>query len=129
MSGLKTRKVAPMQLKAGKENMMKATYVQKGETLDYKNASEEKIEAGTIFSVGKRIGVAGCDILPGETGSIHVEGVFEVTKADKEEIEMGTVLYITESGLTKTEDANVCAGYAAAKSAASDATILVKINA
>lgn len=129
MNGQKTRKVAPVQLKAGKENIMKAAYVQKGGALDYKNASEEKIEAGTMLVVGSCVGVAGTDILPGEIGSIHVEGVFEVTKADKEEIKMGTVLYFTESGLTKTADANVCSGYAAADASASDTTVQVKINA
>lgn len=129
MSGQKTRKVAPVQLNAGKESTMKAAYVQKGGALDYKNASEEKIEAGTILVIGNRVGVAGTDILPGETGSIHVEGVFEMTKADKEEIKMGTILYFTESGLTKTADANVCAGYAAADASASAATVQVKINA
>lgn len=43
---------------------MKASYWQRGEALDYVNASETKIEAGTVLTIGKRIGIAGTDINP-----------------------------------------------------------------
>lgn len=49
-----------------------AAYVQRGEALDYKNGTEEMIPAGTVVLVGKRIGVAGCDIPAGAVGTIHV---------------------------------------------------------
>ena len=41
---------------------MKASYWQRGEALDYVNAAETKIEAGTVLTIGKRIGIAGTDI-------------------------------------------------------------------
>lgn len=60
--------------------MAKATYWQRGESLDYVNGTESKIAAGTILLVGDLVGVAGTDILPGATGSVEVEGVFIAPK-------------------------------------------------
>jgi predicted RecA/RadA family phage recombinase len=56
--------------------MATATYWQRGEALDYVNNTEAIIEANTVIVYGDRIAVTGCDIAPGELGSIHVEGVF-----------------------------------------------------
>ena len=72
--------------------MSKASYWQRGETLDYVNAGENVIEANTILVLGSRIGVAGTDILPGEKGTIHVTGVYEVPK-DGSEISGGARVY------------------------------------
>ena len=62
--------------------MAKATYWQRGETLDYPNASGSKIDANTIVVLKTgatgRIGVIGTDIPNGETGSVHVTGVYEM---------------------------------------------------
>ena len=44
---------------------MEARYIQKGESLDYLNTTDEKIKAGNVISLVTRIGVAGCDIAPG----------------------------------------------------------------
>ena len=44
---------------------MKAKYWHRGEALDYVNATENKIEAGDVLTMGSRIGVAGTDIEPG----------------------------------------------------------------
>lgn len=117
---------------------MKASYWQRGEALDYVNAAETKIEAGTVLTIGKRIGIAGTDINPGELGSVHVSGVYEFDKADKTEIKMGTEVYFTDAGITasattpgeeeKPGTDNVPAGYAAADSPADSTKIYVKIN-
>ena len=77
--------------------MSKAAYWQRGETLDYKNATDAKIEANTVISFGGHIGVAGTDILPGELGSLHVTGVFEMPKTAAGAVEMGTEVYLTET--------------------------------
>ena len=61
---------------------MKAKYRHKGESIDYKNRTETKIEAGDVLTMRGRIGVAGTDIAPGELGSVHVSGVYEFTKKD-----------------------------------------------
>lgn len=116
--------------------MSKAAFWQRGETLDYRNGTDTKIEANTVITFGSHIGVAGTDILPGELGSLHVTGVFEVPKTDTTAIEMGTEVYFDGAGITAaaTDGATTgpvaypLAGYAAQAAAASDTVILVKLG-
>lgn len=106
---------------------MKAAYWQRGEALDYKNNTAEVMEANTVIDLKTRICVAGTDIEPGNVGSVHVMGVFEIPKAEGEEIKMGTNVYFNGSAITKTADNNTPAGYAAQDAAGSAATVLVKL--
>lgn len=116
--------------------MSKAAFWQRGETLDYTNDTDTKIEANTVIAFGSRIGVAGTDILPGELGSLHVTGVFEMPKTDTEVIEMGTEVYFDGTGITAAagdeaemdSSAYPLAGYAAQAAAAADTVILVKLG-
>ncbi len=112
---------------------MKAAYWQRGESLDYRNNTGKKIEAGTVLVMGKRIAIAGADIPAGEMGAVHVSGVFEFEKADTTEITAGTEVYYCDDGITAAEkageDSNVPAGYAAANAEANSTKVLVKINA
>ncbi len=115
---------------------MKASYWQRGESLDFKNDTDELIEAGTIIALSGRIGVVGSDIFPDKLGSIHVTGVFEIAKTDaSEEIAMGAAVYFdgngitaSESGESEEETASTLAGWAAQASAANDETVYVKIG-
>ena len=100
--------------------MANATYYQRGEALDYTNAGSDKIAVGTVVKIGTRIGVAGDDIAPKATGTLHVSGVFE--------IKMGTTVYFDGTGITETEASNAVAGYAAEDAGASAGTIKVKIG-
>ena len=123
---------------------MKATYYQRGETLDYTPA--ENVENGAVVDLGTRIGVAAAPILAGEQGAVHMVGVFAMTKADGEAITQGAAVYYdaTEDAITTTSEATVAkqsddqedgattventpAGYAAASAATTDATVLVKL--
>jgi predicted RecA/RadA family phage recombinase len=106
---------------------MKATYWQRGETLEYVNNTASVIEANTIITLVSRIGVAGTDIAVGATGTVHVAGVFEVDKAASEAIPMGTLVYFNGSAITATATSNTPAGYAANEAVAADAKILVKL--
>ncbi len=111
---------------------MKGTYWQKGETLDYVNNTGETIEHGDVVKLEKRIGIAGDNILPSETGALHVTGVFAFKRADTEDIAMGKEVYLTDAGITvqaKNEDEteNIRAGYVAGPSKGD--TVYVKINA
>lgn len=117
--------------------MSKAAFWQRGETLDYRNDTDTKIEANTVISFGSHIGVAGTDILPGELGSLHVTGVFEIDKTAAGAIEMGTDVYFDGTGITDTADngktddtkkSYTPAGYAAQAATASDTVILVKLG-
>ena len=108
-----------------------ATYFQRGEAIDYPVASNgTALEAGEIIVVGTKIGVCGCDIAKGETGSVHVEGVFEMPKASGA-ITIGAAVYwdATNKNITTTSSSNTLAGYAVAAAGADDTTVLVKINA
>ncbi len=105
---------------------MTAKYWQKGEVLDY--TATDKAANGEVVSLGTRIGVAGEDIDAGETGHLHVVGVFEMAKATGA-ITMGAAVYYdtTEKNITATASGNVPAGYAAAPAASTDTTVLVKL--
>ena len=105
---------------------MKASFWQRGETLDYKNKTTDVIEANTVVDLKTRIGIAGTNINPGETGSIHVTGVFEIEKDTSTEVEIGELLYFDGSKLTKTSS-DTPAGYAAGNAKETDATVLVKL--
>lgn len=108
----------------------KATYWQRGETIDYKNETEEAIEAGTILELGDAIGVAGELIPAGGLGSAHIEGVFRIPKADGE-IALGKVVYLKKAdGKATTEkgEDGIRLGHSIAKAESSDAEVLVKIN-
>ena len=111
-----------------------AAYVQRGESLDYANATDEVIPHGAIVPIGTRIGVTGCTIPPGQTGSLHVVGVFRIAKTGSAAVDMGQTVYFDGTGITGTapsgEDAEtvIPVGYAAAPAAASDTEILVKLN-
>lgn len=107
--------------------MEKAIYVQKGESIEYKNETSQLIEQGTVIVVSDRIGIAGCDIAPKMIGSLHLTGVFKIHKKSQNEIAMGKKVYFDNEGITE-ESGNVVAGFAIKKAAASDTSILVKID-
>ena len=106
--------------------MAKATYFQRGESLDYKNKTDAVIDAGTIIDLGTRIGITGTHINPEETGSLHVCGVYEIPKTDETAITLGTAVYFDGTGITATEGSTP-AGYAAADAADADTVVLVKL--
>lgn len=108
--------------------MTKAAYWQRGESLDYKNSTNAVIEANTIIALSDRIGVAGTDINPGETGSLHVTGVYEIAKTGTKAIEQGAAVYWDGDGITDTATDNTKAGYAAQAATADDKTVYVKLQ-
>lgn len=115
--------------------MSKASYWQRGESLDYKNATETTIEANTVVKMAERIGIAGTDILPGAVGDLHMSGVFEFDKTSANAIPMGTSVYFDGTGITEAANdgegeptAYTPAGFAAADASAEDKKILVKIG-
>lgn len=106
---------------------MSATYLQRGESLDYKNTTSSTIEYGTIIAIGTRVGVAAADIPAGEVGAIDVEGVFEMPKA-ADEISMGDDLYYDSSAKNVTTTSKTAkAGYAIADAESDAATVYVKL--
>ena len=106
--------------------MSKAAYWQRGESLDYVNNGVAVIEANTIIDLSTRIGVVGTDINPGEKGSLHVTGVYEIKKTASGEIAMGAAVYFDGTGITTT-NSGTPAGYAAAAAEANAEVVLVKL--
>ena len=104
-------------------------YVQRGESLDYVNAGEAKIEAGEVVVIGTKIGIAAGDIEVGAKGALHVEGVFEMPLASGETVGIGAAVYWNGSAVTATAGSNTLAGYAAAAPPEGATKVLVKINA
>ena len=109
--------------------MASAVFWQRGEALDYLNSGSTTIEANTIVLYGSRIGVIGCDIAPGEVGSLHVAGVFRMPKTGTSAIAAGTDVYWDGDGITNASSGNTKAGFAAQAAEASATEILVGINA
>lgn len=118
--------------------MSKASYFQRGETLDFTNTGTETIEAGTVLTIGKKIGVAATLIKPGQLGTVDVVGVFYIPKTGTSAIGIGDPVYFDGSGITDAADngasgdskvAYTLAGYAAADASADATEVLVKINA
>ena len=117
--------------------MSKASYWQRGETLDYKNTGSSTIEANTVVELTGRVGIAGTDIAPGAEGDLHVCGVFEFDKTETNEIAFGQPVYFDKTGITdaanngETSGSKVAytpAGFAAKAAVAGDAKVLVKIG-
>lgn len=106
---------------------MKATYWQRGETLDYVNEGTKVIEAGEIIDFKTRIGIAAYSINPKEKGTVHMVGVYSIKKKDPTEIKMGAPVYFAEDGITATAGSNTLAGYAAETSPVKAPEILVKL--
>ena len=125
--------------------MASAAFWQRGESLDYKNTGDTKIAANTIMLDGSRLAVVGCDIAPGEVGSLHVTGVFEMPKDygdSGKALTAGQEVYwdsvnscikaavaqVVAEGAVTTE-ASAVHGFAVAAAATTDQTVLVSINA
>lgn len=125
--------------------MAKAAFWQRGESLDYKNTGDTKIDANTIVLYGSRLGVIGCDIAPGEVGSLHVAGVFELPKDygdSGKALTAGQEVYwdsvngcikaavaqVVAEGLVTTE-ASAVHGFVVQAALTTDQTCLVSINA
>lgn len=110
--------------------MSKAVFWQRGETLDYKNAGSDIIEANSVLVIGKRIGIAGMTINPNEVGSVHVTGTFKFPKATGA-ITLGAEVYWDAAAgkITTTASSNVAAGFAVEAAGADATEVVVKINA
>lgn len=106
----------------------KAAYLQRGEAIDFTNETEATIEAGQIVEVGALIGVAGTEIPAHGTGSLHIEGVFEIPKKESEALKAGDVVCFNDDKVEKIADGKLPVGIVISESKAEEKTALVKIN-
>lgn len=84
--------------------MSKAEFWQRGEALDYINSTNATIPNNTLVQIGDHLGVTGTTIEPGQTGSLHVGGVWEIKKTGTAAITMGQTVYFDGTGITDAKD-------------------------
>ena len=108
--------------------MAKAVYRFPGTVVPVVNSGEAAIEPNDVVSLGSRIGVCGTRIPAGESGNVHVVGVFYLPK-DSTAISQGDAVYFNESSgkITKTST-DIPAGWATEDAAAGDDSVSVKIG-
>lgn len=105
--------------------------VQSGETMVYNN-SGSAIASGDPVVIGERIGVAIVDIAATTgSGSVAMEGVFQLDKDADESFEQGDQLFYdsSDSTLTKTATGNTWAGYAHESALTADTSCKVRLQA
>ncbi len=109
----------------------KAIYWQRGENIDFLNETDETIEAGQLVPFGEAIGVAGEDIPAKAVGSLHLEGVYKIPKAEGE-IDNGVRVCLKDGKAQKhtagSDEGCAWLGHTVAKAKSEDEYALVKIN-
>jgi predicted RecA/RadA family phage recombinase len=110
--------------------MAKATFVQKGDNIDFTAAAD--IAYMDVVTLTDRIGVALENIANGATGTVTLTGVFEFPAAtgSGKALTVGQKVYwdATNSVITPTATDNIFAGYAVAAKAAATAVARVRIG-
>ncbi|WP_303839416.1 DUF2190 family protein [Selenomonas ruminantium] len=110
--------------------MAKATFVQKGDNIDYTAAAD--IGYMDVVALTDRIGVALENIANGATGTVTLTGVFDFPAAtgSGKALTVGEKVYwdATNSVITPTATDNIFAGYAVAAKTAAGTTARVRIG-
>nr|DAT95090.1 MAG TPA: protein of unknown function DUF2190 [Caudoviricetes sp.] len=106
----------------------KGAYVNTGYTINYKNETNTKIEAGSVVKIGDLVGIAACDIDVKALGTVSISGVYDITKKSGEAIEAGKLVYYSVDGVTATAGSNSRVGYTVAKALAGDSTVRVRLG-
>lgn len=114
-------------------------YVNQGKTLQHTAAAD--ITAGSVVVIGTLLAVAAVDIATGETGTVNLEGVYDLPKVDAAVIGVGETLTWDISALDGAgafdDDQAVaaagditgpCAVAVESKGATSSSTIRVKLT-
>ena len=114
---------------------MKATYVQRGEYLDY--VPENKVNAGDVVLFGALAAVSKLDIEAGKLGAVATSGVFDVAK-DENPVTLGAKVYWTGTEATASADNGLTGGdkveytpvgVAVIAADAADGTVRILLNA
>ena len=105
-----------------------AEYVQRGEAIDFKNATNAAIPAGAVVLLGKIAGVAGTEIAPGEVGLLHISGVFKIPKKTGVITAGQAVGYTDSAGIAAASASGGAIGVAVAAAEENDATALVLVT-
>lgn len=114
---------------------MAKNHVQPGKVLDYVNTTGELVNSGSVVVVGALLGVALVDVLPGDIGSVAIDGVFAVPKVAGTAIGQGvavifkaTAQAFTAGGALAAGDVSGAAAVAFIAAAAADTVVAVKFT-
>lgn len=88
-----------------------ANYVQRGETIDFVNATQTNIAAGDVVSLTTRIAVAATDIPVGVKGAVNVIGVYDIPALTTEALTVGQAVYFKDGKIQAAETDAVPAGW------------------
>ena len=103
-----------------------ASYVQKGDVLDYTPAGA--VAAGDVVVIGTLVGVAPRPIAANALGSLAVEGVFSLPVATGATGAQGSAInWYATSGVAHAST-GTAAGYLAKARAAADTSVLVLLD-
>ncbi|MCT8975501.1 DUF2190 family protein [Clostridium sp. CX1] len=109
-------------------NNPQASYVQRGEAIDYTNTGVTNIKANDVVRLATRIGVAGCDVPVGAKGSIHVVGVYDLPALNTEVFAVGQAAYWNGTAITVTAGTNTPAGWVVEAKATAGTVARIKIG-
>lgn len=109
---------------------MSTNYKQPGAVMEYSNAGAN-LSAGDVVLIGSRLGVCEVDIASNSSGSVAMEGVFLVPKADDAAWTQGALIYwdAADEEFNTSSSGNTLAGYAFEAAAESATSGLLKLNA
>ncbi len=106
---------------------MSTNFIEKGEVLTY--GATKNISSGDLVIIGTIAGVAKTDIAIGETGSVHITGVYSLAKAN-ETITQGAKVYWSSksNNVTTSKTENIAIGVAANNTISSESRVHVLLN-
>lgn len=106
---------------------MSTNFIQKGEVLTY--TATKNISSGELIIIGAIAGIAKTDIAVGESGAVHITGVYSLPKAG-EAITQGAKVYWSNVNhnvtINKTESSLI--GVAANNTISSESQVHVLLN-
>lgn len=107
---------------------MATNYICEGKVLQY-TSDGNTIKSGDLVVIGTIAGIAHTNIDDGETGSVHIHGVYNVPKAN-DAIDLGAKLYwdAKKSVLTTTSTSNTLVGIAYSAAAEADTHVQLLLN-
>ncbi len=107
---------------------MSTNFIEKGDVINY-TATAKNILSGDVVIIGAIAGVAITDIAVGETGAVHITGVYSLPKAS-EAITQGTKVYwsnVNHNVTTNKTEATLI-GVAANNTISSESLVHVLLN-
>lgn len=105
-----------------------ANYVQRGETIDFVNATQVNITAGDVVSLTTRVAIAATDIPVGVKGAVNVIGVYDIPALTTEALTVGQAVHFKDGKIQAASADAVPAGWVVEPKAQASAVARVKIG-